>query len=75
MATTLNPTVEARMNSDTQMIVLGVEAVLGIIILFAQVKLFSIASTLTESKTKLTAISSTLDAILQEMHKNRDKQA
>ncbi len=63
------------MNSDTQMIVLGVEAVLGIVILFAQVKLFSIASTLTDSKTKLTAISSTLDAILQEMHKNRDKQA
>lgn len=75
MAVALNPTVEVSMNSDTQMIILGVEAVLGIVILFAQVKLFTIAATLTESKTKLTAISSTLDAILQEIQKNRDKQA
>jgi hypothetical protein len=75
MAKALNHTVEARMNSDTQMIVLGIAAVVGIIILFAQVKLFSIASTLTESKGKLNAISSTMDAVLQEMQKEHGKKA
>ena len=55
---------------DTQF-VLVIGAVVGIIMLFAQIKLFSIASTLADSQAKLLAISSTLEAMLQEMRKPR----
>jgi hypothetical protein len=54
MAVALNHTMEASMSSETQMIVLGIEAVVGIIILFAQVKLFSIAPTLDKNITQAT---------------------
>jgi len=68
MSRSNQPTLEAHM--DTQF-VLVIGAVVGIIMLFAQIKLFSIASTLADSQAKLLAISSTLEAMLQEMRKPR----
>lgn len=56
---------------ETQLVVLLIGAVVGIVMLFAQVKLFSIASTLTDSQARLVAINSTLEAMLQEMRRPR----
>ena len=56
---------------DTQLIVLVIGAVVGVIMLFAQIKLFSIASTLADSQARLLAINSTLEEMLQEMRKSK----
>ena len=58
--------------TDGQMLILGIGAVVGIIMLFAQVKLFSIASSLKDisnAQVKLPAIHSTLEEILKELRK------
>jgi hypothetical protein len=52
-----------------QSIILVVSAVVGIVVLFAQVKLFPIASSLKEIQSRLPSIDSTLSEILRELRK------